>query len=191
MQPALAAQAAFRAILGATASPGRVLALAATASAPPPLSGAAASVALALCDHDTPVWLDAALRESDAACAWLRFHCGCRLVDEAAAAAFAFVAAPAAMPPFDRFNLGAPDYPDRSTTIVLQVETLRHGPPLVLTGPGIRERAILRAAPLPDDMAARLADNRVLFPRGVDLILVGADEIAALPRSVRLVSEKE
>ena len=79
----------------------------------------------------------------------------------------------------------------RSTTIVLQVETLRHGPPLVLTGPGIRERAILHAAPLPDDMAARLADNRALFPRGVDLILVGPDEVAALPRSVRLVSAKE
>jgi alpha-D-ribose 1-methylphosphonate 5-triphosphate synthase subunit PhnH len=191
MQPALAAQAAFRALLDATASPGRVLALAATASAPPPLSGAAASVALTLCDHDTPVWLDAALRESDEVSAWLRFRCGCRLVDETDAAAFAFVAAPAAMPPFGRFCPGTPDYPDRSTTVVLQVGTLRHGPPLVLTGPGIRKRAILRAGPLPDDMAARLADNRALFPRGVDLILVGKDEIAALPRSVRLVSEKE
>jgi alpha-D-ribose 1-methylphosphonate 5-triphosphate synthase subunit PhnH len=191
VQPALAAQAGFRAVLDATASPGRVRTLAATASAPPPLSGAAATVALTLCDHDTPVWLDAVLRQSDAVCAWLRFHCGCRLVDATEAAAFAFAAAPAALPPFDRFCLGAPDYPDRSTTIVLQVETLRDGRPLVLAGPGIRERAILRAAPLPDDIAARLGDNRALFPRGVDLILVGADEVAALPRSVRLVSEKE
>jgi alpha-D-ribose 1-methylphosphonate 5-triphosphate synthase subunit PhnH len=191
MNPALTAQAAFRAILEATASPGSVRPLVAAASAPAPLSGAAAALALTLCDQDTPVWLDADLRASEAVCAWLRFRCGCRLVDQADAAAFAFVAAPAAMPPFAHFCLGAPDYPDRSTTIVLQVETLRQGPPLVLTGPGIRERATLRAAPLPADMAARLADNRALFPRGVDLILVSADGIAALPRSVRLAEDRE
>jgi alpha-D-ribose 1-methylphosphonate 5-triphosphate synthase subunit PhnH len=29
-----------------------------------------------------------------------------------------------------------------------------------------------------------------LFPRGVDLLLVSADQIAALPRSVRLCTEE-
>jgi alpha-D-ribose 1-methylphosphonate 5-triphosphate synthase subunit PhnH len=49
---------------------------------------------------------------------------------------------------------------------------------------------VLRAAPLPADMLARLADNRALFPCGVDLILVTADEVAALPRSVRLAVQE-
>jgi alpha-D-ribose 1-methylphosphonate 5-triphosphate synthase subunit PhnH len=186
----LAAQSNFRAILDATASPGSVRPVTTDVAAPAPLSAGAAAVALTLCDTDTPVWLDAALRQSEAVCQWLRFHCGCKIVDDPGDAAFAFVGAASALPPFEDFNLGTPDYPDRSTTIVLGVATLREGPPLVLTGPGIRDRAVLRAASLPDDMAARLADNRALFPRGVDLILVTATDVAALPRSVRLTPQE-
>jgi alpha-D-ribose 1-methylphosphonate 5-triphosphate synthase subunit PhnH len=186
----LAAQSTFRAILDVTASPGTVRPVAAAVPPPAPLSAGAAAVALTLCDNDTPVWLDAGLRESEAVRQWLRFHCGCKLVDAPGDAAFAFVSTAAALPPFENFNLGTPDYPDRSTTIVLAVETLQAGPPLALTGPGIRDRQVLRAAPLPADMLARLADNRALFPCGVDLILVTADEVAALPRSVRLAVQE-
>ena len=53
----------------------------------------------------------------------------------------------------------------------------------------IRDAQVLCAAPLPDDLPARLAANRALFPRGVDLILVAADEVAALPRSVQLAKQ--
>jgi alpha-D-ribose 1-methylphosphonate 5-triphosphate synthase subunit PhnH len=184
----LAAQSNFRAILDATASPGTVRPIMAAVPPPPPLSAGAAAVALTLCDNDTPVWLDAALRDSEAVCQWLRFHCGCKLIDAPGDAAFAFVSAAATLPPFESFNLGTSDYPDRSTTIVLNVQTLQAGPPLGLTGPGIRDRAVLRAAPLPVDMPERLAANRALFPRGVDLILVTATDVAALPRSVRLAT---
>jgi alpha-D-ribose 1-methylphosphonate 5-triphosphate synthase subunit PhnH len=187
----LTTQATFRAVIDAMASPGTVRALAATIGAPPPLANAAAAVALTLCDHDTPVWLDAALCGSDPVCGWLRLHCGCRLVPEPRDAAFAFVGAPQELPPIEAFSLGTPDYPDRSATIVIQVESLRAGPPLALSGPGIRATQVLHASGLPDDMAARLAANRSLFPRGVDFILADANEIAALPRSVRLASEKE
>jgi alpha-D-ribose 1-methylphosphonate 5-triphosphate synthase subunit PhnH len=37
---------------------------------------------------------------------------------------------------------------------------------------------------LPADLHDRLVANRALFPRGVDLILVSANSVAALPRSV-------
>jgi alpha-D-ribose 1-methylphosphonate 5-triphosphate synthase subunit PhnH len=186
----LITQATFRAVLDAIASPGTGRPLAATIGAPLPLVDAAAAVALTLCDHDTPVWLDAALA-GDAVCAWLRLHCGCRLVSEPYEAAFGFVGAPQDLPPIDAFSLGTPDYPDRSATIVIQVESLQAGPPLQLKGPGIRDTQVLRAAGLPDDMAARLVANRALFPRGVDFILAGANEVAALPRSVRLAGDKE
>jgi alpha-D-ribose 1-methylphosphonate 5-triphosphate synthase subunit PhnH len=187
----LTAQSTFRAVLDAMASPGTVRPLAATIGAPAPLANAAAAVALTLCDHDTPVWLDVPLRASDPVCAWLRLHCGCRLVSVPADAAFAFVSAAQDLPPIDAFGLGTPDYPDRSTTIVIQVESLREGPPLVLSGPGIRDTQVLPASGLPHDMAGRIAANRALFPRGVDFILASANEIAALPRSVRLASDKE
>jgi alpha-D-ribose 1-methylphosphonate 5-triphosphate synthase subunit PhnH len=100
------------------------------------------------------------------------------------------VSEPSELPAFDRFDLGTADYPDQSTTIVLQLDTLRSGSDLLLTGPGIQHRQSLRAAPLPEDIRARLIANRSLFPRGVDLILVAAGEVAGLPRSVRVVSEE-
>jgi alpha-D-ribose 1-methylphosphonate 5-triphosphate synthase subunit PhnH len=190
-EPVLTTQATFRAVLDAMAAPGTVWPIAATLAPPSPLAAAAAVVALTLCDHDTPVWLDAALGGGDAVGAWLRLHCGCRLVAEPRDAVFAFIGAPRELPPIDAFHVGTPDHPDRSATLVIQVESLRTGPPLALSGPGIRDRQVVRATGLPDDMSARLAANRALFPRGLDFILVSGNEIAALPRSVRLASERE
>jgi len=186
--PVRSAQAAFRAVLAATSRPGTVQAVEMTVTAPLPLSSAAAVVALTLCDHDTPVWLDTPLRAAQDVAAWLRFHCSARIVDDPQAASFAFAADPRSLPPFGSFNLGSADYPDRSTTIVLCVTSFGTGPELVLQGPGIKGRQGFRAHPLPHDFAGQLTQNRSLFPRGVDLILASADEIAALPRSVRLAN---
>jgi len=54
----------------------------------------------------------------------------------------------------------------------------------------VRDRQSLRASPLPLDIGDRLVANRRLFPRGVDLILATANEVAALPRSVRVAGEE-
>jgi alpha-D-ribose 1-methylphosphonate 5-triphosphate synthase subunit PhnH len=189
--PVMAAQSTFRAVLAATARPGTIWPIVAELAPPAPLSRGAGAIALTLCDQDTPVWLDARLRATNAIAEWLRFHCGVRIVDEPGAAVFAFAGDGASLPDFAHFNPGSIDYPDRSTTIVILVESLQSGIPLTLTGPGIRGQQTLRAAPLPHDIAERLTGNRRLFPRGVDLLLVAADAVAALPRSVRLVSHEE
>jgi alpha-D-ribose 1-methylphosphonate 5-triphosphate synthase subunit PhnH len=187
--PVLAAQSTFRAVLDAMARPGSVQAIGAALDPPAPLAAGAGAIALTLVDHDTPVWLDAALAADGAVAEWLRFHCGCDLVAEPARAAFAFAADAADVPDFAAFNPGTSDYPDRSTTLVLQVRTLQAGAGLILTGPGIRERSRLLAAPLPADIAARLARNRALFPRGIDLVLATADAVAAIPRSIQVAEE--
>jgi alpha-D-ribose 1-methylphosphonate 5-triphosphate synthase subunit PhnH len=187
--PVLSAQSTFRAVLDAMARPGSVQPLAAAVAPPRPLTAGAAAIALTLCDHDTPVWLDATLRASDDVAAWLRFHCGCEVVDAPAGAAFALAADAGALPAFDSFNLGSADYPDRSTTLVLQVHKLEAGAGLALRGPGIRDVSHLLAEPLPADMTARLAQNRALFPRGIDLLLATDAAVAALPRSVRIAED--
>jgi alpha-D-ribose 1-methylphosphonate 5-triphosphate synthase subunit PhnH len=187
--PVLSAQATFRAILNAMARPGSLQPLGIALSPPPPLNKGAAAVALTLCDQDTPIWLDAELRASASVCEWLGFHCGCPLAEDPTTADFALACRPAKLPAFETFNIGTADYPDRSTTIVLQVDTLRPEKGLVLSGPGIRGRSALSAAPLPGEMRDRLARNRSLFPQGIDLILATHDAIAALPRSLRVVEE--
>ena len=50
--------------------------------------------------------------------------------------------------------------------------------------PGIRTSREFAASPLPADFAVRMKENRALFPRGVDLVLIAGNDIAALPRSV-------
>lgn len=184
----LADQSVFRAVMDAFAHPGRVNALAMLpAQWPAPLNAAAAAIALCLADFETPVWLDGAARAGDAA-AWLRFHTGARVTADPLDAAFAFVTGPAGLCDDDAFALGSPAFPDRSTTFVVQVEAFGSGAPLILRGPGIRDTADLRAAPLPGDFAARLKANAVHAPRGSDFILASAGAVAAVPRSARLVA---
>jgi alpha-D-ribose 1-methylphosphonate 5-triphosphate synthase subunit PhnH len=184
-EPVLAAQSTFRVVMDAMARPGTVRRLAGIA-APAPLSPTAAAVALTLLDYETPFWLDAPLAAAPEVARWMSFHTGAPLTRDPAAAAFAFLADSAASPPFASFAPGSPEYPDRSTTLVLQVERLREGEGLILRGPGIAGSRRLAASPLPADFLDRLADNRAQFPRGVDVLLAAADAVAALPRSLRV-----
>jgi alpha-D-ribose 1-methylphosphonate 5-triphosphate synthase subunit PhnH len=178
-----AAQSAFRKVMDATARPGSIQTVASAASHPASLSPAAAAIALTLFDHDTPIWMDARLTSSEAVAAWLRFNTGCPIVADPGQCAFALVSDVASLPSFDSFAQGTPDYPDRSTTVILQVGTLGEGPELSLSGPGLRGTSSLRAGPLPEDFVTRHAANRALFPLGVDLLLVAGHELAALPRT--------
>jgi alpha-D-ribose 1-methylphosphonate 5-triphosphate synthase subunit PhnH len=178
----LAAQSTFRKVMDATARPGTIHTTVEGAVAPKPLAGAAAAIALTLFDHDTPVWLDAAFA-SDAVTQWLRFNTGCPIVTDQAQSAFAVAGDLAALPQLESFALGTPDYPDRSTTLILQVANLTGGDALTLSGPGIRDTATLAPQGLPKDFVEQLAANRALFPRGVDVLLVAGHDIAALPRT--------
>ncbi len=99
------------------------------------------------------------------------------------------MAEPTALPDVSAFALGTDIYPDRSTTLILQVDSLSSGLSLHLAGPGIKGRAHLAAAGLPADIAPRLAANQALFPRGVDLVLAGPEGVAALPRTTRVTLE--
>jgi alpha-D-ribose 1-methylphosphonate 5-triphosphate synthase subunit PhnH len=186
--PALASQAVFRTVMEALARPGQARPLASALAAPPPLTATAAAVALTLLDYETPFWLDQRLVAAPEVAAWITFHTGAPLTTDSARAAFAFVSDPAAMPAFDAFASGSIEYPDRSTTLVVQVTHFDQGEALALAGPGIAGTRSFSAAPLPPDFRARLIANRTLFPRGIDLILVSPDAVAALPRSVRVAT---
>jgi alpha-D-ribose 1-methylphosphonate 5-triphosphate synthase subunit PhnH len=195
--PVLASQAVFRAVMEAMARPGSISEVDVAIAPPAPLGIAAAALALALLDFETPFWLDPTLAAAPEIDGWLKFHTGAPRAADAGSAAFAFVAEPAAMPGFDAFSLGSIEYPDRSTTLVLEVGALTeqaatterdafHLSGFHLTGPGIKGSRSLAASPLPADFAGRMATNRARFPRGVDVVLTCGRRLAALPRSVQL-----
>ena len=97
----------------------------------------------------------------------------------------ALIADAGALPDLERFVFGSNEYPDRSTTLILQVASLIHGPAWELRGPGIDGVAVLNATFEPKDLFDRLSINATLFPRGIDVVLVADDAIAAIPRTTR------
>lgn len=185
---AFASQAAFRALMDCLSRPGQIRTLDGV-GAPAPMAPATAALMRSLADYESPVWLDPTLAAAPAIAEWIRFHTGAPLVANPNDAAFALVADPLALPAFTQFAQGSEEYPDRSTTVIVQVERFA-GPALTLQGPGIKITCAFAAEPVPSDLAQRLRDNRELFPRGIDLVFVAGREIAALPRSVRLVEER-
>lgn len=179
-------QQVFRAAMTALARPGLVQRLETVLTPPAPLASAAAALVLALCDFETTVHLDAPLAGNPEVERFLRFHTGARFVRHPAEAQFAVIAAPNDMSSLGDFALGTLDYPDRSTTLILQVETL-DGPPLAtMTGPGIKGSVALRIGGLGGDFLGQAKANRTLFPRGVDMLIVSGDRLIGLPRSTRL-----
>lgn len=180
----LSAQSIFRSVMEAMARPGTVQHVTASVGVPAPLMRGTAAIALTLFDHDTPIWLDPLL-QTTAVVQWLKFHTAAPIVADPSVASFALVADGRALPDLNRFSLGSNDYPDRSTTVILQVESLTRGERYELRGPGIESVAVLNAAISPSDLFERLAINAPLFPRGIDVVLVAGDAVAAIPRTTR------
>ncbi|MCA1440838.1 phosphonate C-P lyase system protein PhnH [Ensifer sp. IC4062] len=183
--PVFEGQSVFRTLMDGFARPGTIGRLATAVSPPAPLGKASGAVALTLCDHDTPVWLSPALSKS-AVPQWIAFHTGAGVTEIKDEARFAFVEKGAAVPGFDQFALGTQEYPDRSTTLVIEVEALKGGQPLIARGPGIRSEVVIAPNGLPDVFLDFWTANQAIFPRGIDLILTARDAVLCLPRTTKL-----
>lgn len=173
--PAQDSARAFRAIMTAMARPGTILEVTG-AQGPAPLSAAASVVLATLTDPDTGVWLAPSCDTTESH-AWLAFHCGAPRVAPDAAQ---FALGRWEEFDLDAFAKGTPIYPDRSTTLIVEMEHLS-AEGATLTGPGIETTAQLS---LPETAAFQA--NRALFPRGLDFILTCGTRLAALPRSTEV-----
>lgn len=174
------AQATFRSVLDAMARPGTLHRVGVTLTPPAPLDRATAAILLALVDNETPLWIDGAATEASD---WLAFHCGAAIIDQQAGAEFALALE---LPDLTAFSSGTDEAPEGSVTMIVQLAALGHGARYRLTGPGLREPAMLAANGLPADFPAIWQRNHELFPRGVDIVLCADTTLAALPRSVTI-----
>jgi len=174
--PAVDAARAFRAILQAMAEPGQIVTLGG-ATAPAPASPAAAAALLVLADATAPVHL-AGAHDTDALRDWLAFHAGARTAPHAQAA-FALGTWQALLPLSD-YAMGSAEYPDRSTTLIVELPRLEASGAR-LSGPGIAGHAALS---LPD--LAPFQENARHFPLGLDFIFTCGARLAALPRTTRV-----
>lgn len=83
--------------------------------------------------------------------------------------------------------LGSLESPELGATVLVDVDSVGSGAQAVaLTGPGIRDRRELRLSGLHPAWLERRRDWTDGFPLGVDLLLLDAARIVALPRTTRL-----
>lgn len=181
-EPPIESAAIFRAVLAAMSRPGLQVALATGVRPPSPLSTETAAVLLTLVDADTPLWVAPDLATADV-CEWLRFHTGTPLVAEAEEAMFAVVTSSSPLAALPKLSIGSADYPDRATTLILQLARLGSEPTHELTGPGIESVVRFDAAVLPDEILTLIGRNRALYPLGIDLIVTTPGTVVGLPRS--------
>lgn len=176
------AHAAFRAVMIALSEPGRLRVTPRPVDVPAGMSPAMAAIALSLADFETPVWTDAGAEAE----AYIRFHTGAPIVQPPEAAAFAFVRYAEGCVDPSVFSCGTLEYPDRSTTFIIEVQELSTDRGWKLEGPGIPGVRHLSVAPLGAELSRAIAVNNDAFPYGNDFIFCCDVTIAALPRSTRI-----
>lgn len=153
-------------------------------TAPPELNPAAAAVCLTLLDGDTTLWTD--LDTGSPVLPWLRFHCGCPVIDATGRSDFALATAAGRLPPLEAFRRGTDEAPETAATVILQVEALDAIGGCRLRGPGIPEHRSLAVAGLPAGFWNQRRQVCAAFPMGLDFIFVCGDEVAALPRTTQV-----
>lgn len=183
--PSIEAAHTFRLIMGALARPGRAKPFTPAVSSPLPLWPTAAAVALTLCDFQTPVWLSAPLATAPVL-NYLRFHAGATITSHVDDAAFAIASAEDPVLPLTRYARGTHEYPDRSTTLILQVPGFSCPAAVELRGPGLEAPSPFGVQGFGTAFWLAMAENHSLFPLGVDVIFVSPEAIAACPRSTSI-----
>jgi alpha-D-ribose 1-methylphosphonate 5-triphosphate synthase subunit PhnH len=183
------AQRAFRAVLDALSHPTRCYPLAGPADPPAALGRGLAAVALALLDEQCTLWLDGELARDPEVTSWLAFHTGARPADSTKADFV--IASPATLPPLESLTPGTDEAPHLSATVVLDIRGCTGPARFTARGPGIAKTTMLAAPWAPDGFADTWHRNTSLFPRGVDLLLVAEDTVAAIPRTTQLTDPQQ
>jgi len=179
-------QSWFRVVLRALSRPGVPVAAPLPASAPEPLSGASAALALSLFDADTSVWLDPPLRNGRVE-EFFRLHSDATLADACDRCHFAIVSDANAMPALSSFAAGTAETPNTSATVIVHIAGLEGGEPITLEGPGIDGRVMLAPRGLASSFWTQWEANTARFPLGVDVILTDGRQLLGLPRTSRRV----
>ena len=189
----LGSQSAFRSALEALSYPGRAVPLAVTFEAPTATHASSSGLLLALLEPGSKLWLSPSLINTDAA-TWIVFHTDCKITPHQHEADFAWIKNWDELPTLESFALGSDEYPDHSTTCVIDIAAsslpTTKTPTLTLVGPGIANTSTIGQL---SATAAQLAgfvsqwtQNHASFPRGVDVFFATSTGLIGLPRTTRI-----
>ena len=181
------AQKTFRALLDALARPG-ILQATVALSAPNGLEVSCAAACLTLFDLETMVWLQSGFTEDVRQ--WLVFHTGCRFTDNPQAADFALIREIGTAPELAEFSWGNAEYPEASTSLLIQLPELTGGLPMGLKGPGILDE-IAVSLPLNSDFWQQWQTMTADYPLGLDCWCFVDDQVLGLPRTAQPILKSQ
>lgn len=190
---ALGSQSVFRTALEALSYPGRPVAIDVTFEPPTAAHASSSGLLLALLEPGSLLWLSPSLAHTDAA-TWIVFHTNCRITPHQHEADFAWIKHWDELPTLEGFALGTDEYPDHSTTCVIDIAapstTTVAAPLMTLTGPGIANTSTIEllaaTAAQAESFVEQWANNHACFPRGVDLFFATSTGLIGLPRTTRI-----
>ncbi len=179
----------FRLILEAMSHPGRIVDFKVPSLSPTSgLSAEMATLLFTLCDFQTSIWMKSKAVGIEK---FLKFHAGATFTNTKSAATYAIVNDPEKLSSLEEFAQGTHEYPDRSTTLVIQADTMSNGGRISLAGPGIANQTRFNVEKLGVLFWADVAANHAQYPLGVDLIFVSKGKIAAIPRSTQIQVQEQ
>ena len=189
----LGSQSVFRAALEALSYPGRSVPLEVTFEAPKAAQTSSSGLLLALLEPGSLLWLSPSLASTDAA-TWIVFHTDCKITQQQHEADFAWIKNWDELPLLENFALGTDEYPDHSTTCVIDLALPTSSsistPSLTLTGPGIAHHSTIdllsATSAQAEDFVRQWTQNHSCFPRGVDIFLATSTGLIGLPRTTRI-----
>ena len=175
------AQRTFRALLDAFAKPG-VCQTTVALIPPNGLEISCAAACLTLLDLETVVWLQPGLSEEVRS--WLIFHTGCRFTQRPKAADFAVIWDVMTAPALAEFSWGTAEYPEASTSLLVQLPGLSEGEPATLRGPGLLHQLEV-TLPLGTNFWQQRQTMLDDYPLGVDCWCFAQDQVVGLPRTTK------
>ncbi len=179
------AQLVFRNLLNVMSRPGKVRTVNEYVSNTGALNPVMASVVLTLLDYETPFWLSESLNTEEIA-HYISFHTGAKKVNNSEDAICLLVGNEKEFPALGKISLGTPEYPDRSSTILLGVPSFNTGLEVKLSGPGIKSETQFASEGLTAGFWKTAISNNSLYPQGGDFFFCSNNAIAALPRSTTI-----
>lgn len=175
----------FRTILSSLATPATPKEVEGLPDAPAPLLATAAAVILSLADYQTPVWLSPSLN-TESVRKFIRFHTGAPVTSDSRSASFAILEQTEVLEHINQFSVGSDEYPDRSTTLIIQADGAFASHQVEASGPGLSQTVSFGLAGTNKMFWERLQMNAALFPLGLDFLFATPRAVAGLPRSTKL-----
>ncbi len=172
----------FRSIMQAMEHPGQLVTVRPNPIAPQEFNSATAAACLTLLDCETPVWTD--IDWDSPAISWLLFGCNSNIVTEPCMADFVLVTDPASMPDLNYFRIARCEYPEKATTMIVQVEDILPSSECDSSYIPLGKSPRLKLKGIPNSFYYQWQQLSSLYPCGIDVFFTCEDVLTALPRII-------